>query len=143
MPSILTTPNVAPIPTATLFIPNNATKIAENGGCEADTQSGWIPLSDLAQKATLDDATASLKRMAQVQVGETKQPHIDSLGYLMQLQGQNYGPKNAADWIAAVSELKKTGAIVNVVAKRALVVYMNASIFERCYTDYSFDLKSI
>lgn len=142
--SIETAPaTVAPTVVASAtWIPKNASEVAvSTGGCEISTPTlGYVPLSQLKQQVSLDVATAALRKMLLEQVGETKTNHIDSLALVFQSQGQSLGPKNAADWVAAMADLERTGFVKNVTAWRTVMIYANVGLWERCYTDYSFDV---
>lgn len=124
------------------WIPTNASAVAvSTGGCEISTPTlGYVPLSQLKQQVSLDVATAALRKMLLEQVGETKTNHIDSLALVFQSQGQSLGPRNAADWVAAMADLERTGFVKNVTAWRTVMIYANVGLWERCYTDYSFDV---
>jgi hypothetical protein len=126
-------------------IPKNASAEAvSTGGCEVATPDlGYVPLPSYSQQVPVDVAALALKRMLIAQVGTTTVMHIVNLGILFEHQGETYGPKDAADWPAVIGFLEHSGAIVNVQNWRSVLIYFNLGLWERCYTNYSFDVKQL
>lgn len=138
-------PTAAPLASAT-WIPKDANAaVVASGGCEARTDMGYREVTTLSQKAPANQAMGALQIMLRMQTSETGNYHIDSLSDVIHKESDRFGPDNPADWIGAVEGLKKTGFLLKVIGisgELGLWIYAKDSIWERCYTNYSFDVKT-
>ncbi len=138
-------PTVAPsLVAASPDIPKNASAVAvATGGCEVSTPTlGYVPIGDYSQAINPDQGAFYLKQMLREQIEQTNQEHIDSLALLFQQESQRRGPSQPVDWIAVIGLLEQSKWITNVLAWHTVVIYANVGVWERCYTDYSFDVPN-
>jgi len=138
------TVTLPPVVASATWIPKNASMAAANGSCELQTHNGdWVPVAEYSQREPLSAVVSDLKNMLNTEVEQTQNKHIDDLADVIRLQTELYGPHHAADWIAAINELDRTGFVKNATSKigqAGLWWYINGETYERCYTDYSLDV---